>query len=359
MCDLKSKTAEPGHDEGQYRELVESVNSIILRLDTNGNVLFANRFACDFFGYTKDELIGKNVVGTIVPAVEGSGRNLAEFVRDVFGHPERHEKEENENFRKDGSRVWVYWTNKAIRDASGKLQEILSIGNDITARKRVEEKLHQEQQMLRRLLESQRHELQLIAYELHDGLAQLLTATVLQLQVFEHLHEDKPKEARKAYQTARDTLDQAMAETRRLIQGLRPAVLEESGIATAIKLLLAEREEQSGIRMEFDCDVQFKRLDSLLENALYRIAQEGLTNAARYSNSKIVRVTLRQKNSRVTLEIQDWGCGFDAEAVGSDHFGLEGIRERASILDGLATIESAPGRGTTISVELPMVFEKT
>ena len=92
--------------------------------------------------------------------------------------------------------------------------------------------------------------------------------------MFEHLHKDKPKEARKAYKAARDILDQATAETRRLIQGLRPAVLEESGIATAIELLLAEREKESEIHMEFVCDIQFDRLDSLLENALYRIAQE-------------------------------------------------------------------------------------
>ncbi len=342
-------------DEQQHRELIEEVNSIVLRMGKNGDILYANRYACEFFGYKKEELIGANVVGTIVPPLEGSGRNLVEHIRDIREHPERHENDENENAKKDGSRVWVSWTNKAIRDSAGNLQEILCIGNDITARKRAEDKLQQERQMLRRLLESQHHELQMVGYEIHDGLAQLLVAAVIQLQMFEHFREENPKEAQKAFQIARDTLDQALAETRRLVGGLRPAVIEESGLATAVELLAAEREEQCGIKMEFICDTPFERLDSLTENALYRIAQEGLTNAVRYSKSKNVRITLRRHDDRVTLEIRDWGCGFESQSVGKSHFGLEGIRERASILGGRAAIESSPGRGTVISVELPVV----
>ena len=358
MSDSAPQKNEPQCTD-RYKNLIEGMSSIALRLDTEGNVLFANRFACDLFGYTKDELVGKNVVGTIVPPIEGSGRDLAEHIQDVCKHPERHQSDENENMRKDGSRVWISWTNRAVLDKNGNPEEILCIGNDITAHKKIDEKLRQEQQMLRRLLESQHHELQLIAYEIHDGLAQLLTATVIHLQMFEHLHEDKPNQARKAYQMARETLDQATAETRRLIQGLRPAVLEESGIATAVKLLLEEREKQSGIKMEFACDVSFRHLEHLLENALYRIAQEAITNAIRYSKTEKLRVSLSQKNDRVNLEIMDWGRGFDTEKVDPHHFGIEGIRERARILDGLATIESSPGRGTKITVSLPMAFEES
>lgn len=342
-------------NEAKYRELVENVSSIVLRLDTSGNITFANRYACCFFGFPKNKLLGKNVVGTIVPPVEQSGRDLAEHIHDLCEHPERYENNENENTRRNGSRVWVSWTNRALRDAENKPTEILCIGNDITARKEAGDKLQKEQKMLRRLLEAQHHEKQLIAYEIHDGLAQLLTSTVLQLQMFEHLRNTKPDEAEKTYQSARLILDQAIVEVRRLIQGLRPAVLEEAGVVTAIRLLIAEQEERFGADIEFICDVQFDRLDPLLENALYRIAQECLNNASRYSGAKNVRVGLQQKGDQITLEIRDWGRGFDTVAVGADSFGLEGIRQRAKIFDGEASIESTVGEGTRISVQFPVV----
>lgn len=339
----------------RYSDLIEEVNSMVLRMDRNGVVIYANRYTCDFFGFKKEELVGRCVLDTIVPRKEGSGRNLMEHIRDICENPERHANDENENCKKDGSRVWVSWTNKAIRNSHENVLEILCIGNDITARKRAEERLQQERQMLRRLLESQHHELQMVGYEIHDGLAQLLAAAGIHLQMFEHFREEKPKEAEKALKNARDTLDQALAETRRLVGGLRPAVIEEAGLAVAVKLLVAEREEQSGINMELICDEPFQRLNSLAENALYRIVQESLTNAVRYSKSKNIRIALHQSGGRVTLEIRDWGCGFETQAVGKSHFGLEGIRERASILGGSAKIESQPGRGTTICVELPMI----
>ena len=221
----------------------------------------------------------------------------------------------------------------------------------------IEKKLQKEQKMLRRLLESQHHEMQLVAYEIHDGLAQLLTSTVSQLQMFDHFRETKPEEAQKTYQTARRILDQAVDETRRLVRGLRHPVLEESGVATAIKILIAEHAERSDMNIEFVCDIQFDRLDSLFENAIYRIAQEGLNNASRHSGTKKIRITLQQEDRQIMLEIRDWGCGFDTHAVDADNFGLEGIRQRAKILGGQASIESTPGQGTRITVQLPLASE--
>lgn len=125
-----------------YRELVESVNSIILRWDTNGNIRFMNRYALDFFGYTADEVMGKSVMQTIVPETESfSGRDLALMIKDIAQHPENYIHNENENIRKDGSRVWIVWSNKAIRDKSGKTIEILSVGHDVTKKKKAEERI--------------------------------------------------------------------------------------------------------------------------------------------------------------------------------------------------------------------------
>jgi PAS domain S-box-containing protein/putative nucleotidyltransferase with HDIG domain len=118
--------------EANYRELVEGGNSIILRLDPRGNIKFINQFAQQFFGYSKGEIIGQNVVGTIVPEVETSGRDLAAMIGDLGEHPERYITNENENLRRSGERVWVAWTNKGVFDKNGVLTEVLCIGNDIT-----------------------------------------------------------------------------------------------------------------------------------------------------------------------------------------------------------------------------------
>ena len=101
--------------------------------------------------------------------------------------------------------------------------------------------------------------------------------------------------------------------------------------------------------------MQFGRLPPILENALYRIAQEALTNACKHSRSKKATVTMVQEGQDVRLEVRDWGIGFDPEAVGKGHFGLEGIRQRVRLLGGRLTIESAPGSGTLVQVVAPIL----
>jgi len=138
-------------NEARYRELVQNANSIILRRDTQGKITFFNEFAQDFFGYTEDEIVGKNVIGTIVPETDSAGRNLAAMIRDIGLHPERYATNENENVRKNGERVWIAWTNKAVRDKDGNIAEILCVGNDITQRKQAEEALRQGEQRFREM----------------------------------------------------------------------------------------------------------------------------------------------------------------------------------------------------------------
>lgn len=127
--------------EEKYRDLVENANSIILRLDTEGRITFFNEFAQRFFGYSAEEIVGRHVVGTIVAPTDQAGRDLARLIADIGVHPERYAANENENLRRDGSRVWVAWTNRAILDKHGKTREILCVGNDITERRAAAEAL--------------------------------------------------------------------------------------------------------------------------------------------------------------------------------------------------------------------------
>lgn len=121
--------------EVRYQDLLDSANSIVLRVDTRGTIRFINKFGAAFFGFTQDELAGKNLVGTILPQKSRTGRDLGRMVRDVMQNPEEFEVNVNENIKRDGERVWIAWTNRAIRDDQGRLTEMLTIGYDITDRK--------------------------------------------------------------------------------------------------------------------------------------------------------------------------------------------------------------------------------
>jgi PAS domain S-box-containing protein len=141
--------------EEKYREVVENANSIILRRDRAGNVTFFNEFAQRFFGFSEQEILGKNVVGTIVPAVEsGSDRDLRQMIEDIGQNPGCYASNENENMRRNGERVWIAWTNKPILDQNSEVIEVLSVGNDITERKKAEDELFSSRQMLQTVLDN-------------------------------------------------------------------------------------------------------------------------------------------------------------------------------------------------------------
>ncbi|RMF46305.1 MAG: PAS domain S-box protein [Deltaproteobacteria bacterium] len=127
--------------EQRYRDLVEHARSVILRIDPEGVVTYANPFAEELFGFSADELVGRPVWQTIVHDVEDGGRNLKLMVQRVLDHPDNYQENVNQNVCKDGRRLWISWSNKPVRDAAGNLTEILSIGHDITATRQQAEAL--------------------------------------------------------------------------------------------------------------------------------------------------------------------------------------------------------------------------
>ncbi|HCE42977.1 MAG TPA: PAS domain-containing sensor histidine kinase [Lentisphaeria bacterium] len=140
--------------ERKYKELVENANSIILRWNSSGKITFMNEYALNFFGYSLDEIIGQDVVGTIVPLSDSTGKDLSQIILDIVAHPERYKNNENENMRKDGSRAWVTWTNKPLFDEEGLCSEVLCVGNDMTERRRAEEAARQGDKFSKTLIDS-------------------------------------------------------------------------------------------------------------------------------------------------------------------------------------------------------------
>ena len=135
--------------EAKYRQLVENANSIILQLDSEGKITFFNEFAETFFGYSEAEIIGKSAIGTIVSETDLSGNDLAAMIRDCMVHPERYLKNENENIRRNGERVWIAWRNQVLRDGKGRLKGLLCIGTDISDRQKAEIALQDSEAELR------------------------------------------------------------------------------------------------------------------------------------------------------------------------------------------------------------------
>ena len=133
--------------ELNYRQLVQSTNSIILRMDTDGRGIFFNKYAQDFFGYRAADILGKNVVGTIVPPKDRVGFDLTQMIRDIATHPDHYVSNENENIRRNGERVRVAWMNTAIYGQNDRVEEILCVGIDVTEKWQLEKRLSQAQKM--------------------------------------------------------------------------------------------------------------------------------------------------------------------------------------------------------------------
>ena len=349
---VAERTAALRESEQRFRRLVENAGDAFFLHDSQGRFLDVNQRACDALGYTREELLKMTVAEVDVlftpHDIQRYWGRLDEDSPITF---------EGVHRRKDGGTFPV-----EIRLAvlySGGQRLMLGLARDITDRKRAEEVLRGEQRLLRELLNLQERDRELVAYEIHDGLAQQLTAAVYTFQTVERLRDEDPRAANATFDEAMELLRKSMAETRRLIGGLRPPILDESGVVAAIDYLVCEQRQRGGPEIEFDHHVEFDRLAAPLEIAVFRIVQECLTNACRYSQSQKVLVELGQAAGRVLIRVQDWGIGFDPAQVRGEHFGLRGIRERARLLGGSATVEAAPAKGTRVIVELPLLTPQT
>jgi PAS domain S-box-containing protein len=338
----------------ELRTISNAALDAVVMTDPGGNIVHWNPAAERIFGYGREEILGRGVHEVLIPP-EYSARaaqGLHAFAASGRG-PVVGRVLELEALHKDGSRFPIEISIASI-ELSGRWWAV-AIVRDITQRKHADEALQKEQRLLKQMLDLQERERRLVAYEIHDGLAQQLTGALYKFQAVERLRSSDPPEAETVFAEGLCMLTDAMAETRRLIGGLRPLVLDESGIVAAIDYLIAEHKEHHGPEIEFSHKIHFQRLAPPLESAVFRIVQESLTNACRYSRSAKIRVDVTQLEEHVRVEVQDWGVGFDPQRVNGGHFGLQGIRERARLFGGTAAIDTALGQGTRIRVELPLV----
>jgi len=141
ILELSRKIDELNEREEASLLLLQNPNSIILKMNVNGKITFVNDFALNFFGYTEEEILDKNMVGTILPSNESSIEDTEDLLEDIIRYPELYRSIESENICQNEQKVWVTWTYRALTDSNGGIYEIICIGNDITRQKYVEEEL--------------------------------------------------------------------------------------------------------------------------------------------------------------------------------------------------------------------------
>jgi signal transduction histidine kinase len=204
-----------------------------------------------------------------------------------------------------------------------------------------------------RLVRAQEDERRVIARELHDEVGQALTAVKLQLSVARHAI---PPAGAPSLDEARSVTDAALQSVRELSRLLHPPMLDDMGLAPALDWFLKGFADRSGIAMEFVHSGMEPRPAPEVETCLFRVVQEATTNIARHASAKACRVYLQRLPSSVVLTVEDDGQGFDTRTARRRvplGFGLLGIEERVADARGWFRLESAPGRGTRITVELP------
>jgi signal transduction histidine kinase len=207
----------------------------------------------------------------------------------------------------------------------------------------------------RRVLEAQEQERRRVALELHDELGQLLTAIKINLQLGERFKDKAPPEL---YTENLRIVEEAIQQVRHLATGLRPSMLDDLGLAPALKWVAEQSATRSGFEVTFHHERTQVRLAPEVETACFRIVQEALTNISRHAQAAHVDIALSRDGTDLLLTVQDDGLGFDlatmqARALAGGSLGVLGMQERATLLGGQLDIDSKLGRGCTVTLRAP------
>lgn len=192
-----------------------------------------------------------------------------------------------------------------------------------------------------------------LARELHDTLAHSLSGVTVQLEAVDALWEVNPGEAHRILDHARQSAQRGLTEARRALHALRASPLEDLGLALAVTDLARSAAARVGLRLDLDVPNLLEIPTPEVEQCIYRVAQEALTNVARHADAQMLRVSLRHESQGLTLIIADDGRGFAPAAVNSARYGLQGLQERAEMVGATLHVTSASREGTTVRLVIP------
>lgn len=343
--------------EAKYRELVQNANSMIVRFDTQSRVTFFNEYAQEFFGYSEEEILGHKITDTILPAVDSEGRNISERLGNFFTHPERYKNIALENVLRNGERVVVAWTNRPIRGAEGKIIEFLSVGVDMTERRRARQMI---QTLTHELIKAQETERYKIARDLHDHIAQDLSSLKIGLQTLFGSHLSATETVQAQAGKLIQILQRSISEVRNMAYDLRPPGLDQFGLVRTLFTYCEDFAQTNHLKIDFiAAGMDDLSLEDDIQINLYRLIQEALYNVKKHAHCKGVTIRLVASSPNLMLRIIDDGAGFDVRRWRSKshkekRMGLQSMVERVGLLNGTIDIRSQPQKGTAIFITIPI-----
>ncbi|HEY3227915.1 MAG TPA: PAS domain S-box protein [Roseiflexaceae bacterium] len=341
ITERKWSEAALRESEERFRSIFEETPIGMVLFDPDHRLLKVNKVFCEMLGYTEQELVEGTVSVITHPEDISKDADLAEQVSTGVIASYRIEKR---YIKKNRELLWAEVTATTIRDRNGTIRYQLAMIENIIERKRAE------------LLEEERRHL---AYELHDGVAQVAASVHQHLQTFAHHYRPRSPRARQDLDRAAELAQLVVREARRIIAGLRPTALDDFGLATALRMQV-ESLRADGWEIFYEEALGTERLPPPMETALFRVAQEALTNVRKHAHTTRARLALRRQRTAICLEVQDWGDGFHPLSLPNrvnpgERVGLRGMQDRIALLGGHFAIRSQPGAGTLVRAEIPVL----
>jgi PAS domain S-box-containing protein len=384
--------------EQKYRELVEHANSIILHWTRDGKITFLNEFGQRFFGYSAEEIIGRHVIGTIVPETSSSGRDLSRLMEQICADPIAFEQNINENMCRNGKRVWIAWTNRIVLDPQGEVAEILSIGTDISELKRAEEAIRELNIGLERRVAERTAELVIakeqaesadriksaflaaMSHELRTPLNSIIGFTGMVLQgLAGPINKEQEKQlgmvrgsARHLLDLINDVLDISKIEAGQL-QIMSETFDLRKSIEKAVQIILPLAEKKNlQLHYKIGDDISEMRGD---QRRVEQILINLLSNAVKYTDHGEINLNCSTDNNSITMSVTDTGIGIKPENLNIifDAFrqvdsgitrvqegtglGLNITNKLVEMMGGSIHVESEWEKGSTFTVIFPKIKE--
>ena len=340
--------------EERYRELFENARDAMYVHDLEGTYTSVNHAAEELTGYSREEIVGHSFTEFI------SSEHIKQVRTSFCGKlaTRGQTSYEVDVIAKDGRHVPVEVSSRAIYE-NGEIVGVQGTARDITERKQAQDAL---QMFSRQLIEAQEEERRRIARELHDQIGQVLTAVKMNLHTVQRVCNGTEEGAH--IKDNLEAVDEALRLVRDLSVDLRPPLLDDLGLVTALRWYVDRYARRTGIVAEVNVELDDpnERYSRELETACFRIAQEALTNVVRHARATDVAVSLRKEDAILILSVKDDGVGFDHEALQrraprAATLGLLGMQERAHAAGGVVEVHSRISKGTEIRLKLPLSAE--
>ncbi len=342
-------------DYRRQAQILDSVMEAVIVTDLEFTIIDWNASAKAMYGWRADEVIGQGADTVLQTqhadrdAVVAEFRKKGRWVNEVA---QRH---------KDGRWLWVLSSVSYVYDADGVPVGVVAVNRDVTRRHNAENELratqHDLRRLLRRLERSEATQRKELARNLHDDLGATLTAVRLDIDWLDaHLRGIAPPDVITKLERMAGLATAAIRTTQAVTSDLRPSLLDDLGLVAALESLTETWSTAAAIPVDLHLDVALEeRLDPELAMDLYRIAQEALTNVARHAAATQVTLELAEEDGQVVLLVADNGRGVEIDRqIDPDALGLIGMRERADAWDGTMVLTGAPGRGSTLTVRIPL-----